>query len=92
MKNIELFGKEYEIIYNDSNCLDIEELKEKCTDYFEPFDYVFGDFAYEKIRLKGYYDSNNKKASKINDIAYLDDYKKNYCCYGAKTFLIKKVK
>ncbi len=92
MKNIELLGKEYEIISNDSNCLNIEELREKCTDYFEPFDYIFGDYAYEKLRLKGYYDSSNKKASKINDIKYLDDYKKNYCSYGAKTFLIKKVK
>ncbi len=92
MKNIILNEKEYEVVSNDKDCLNVEELKEKYTDYFEGFDYVFGDYAYEKLRLKGFYESNNKKASKINDIKYLDDYKKNYCSYGARTFLIKKVK
>ena len=85
MKNIILNEKEYEVVFNDKDCLNVEELKEKYTDYFEGFDY-------EKLRLKGFYESNNKKASKINDIKYLDDYKKNYCSYGARTFLIKKVK
>ena len=92
MKNIILNEKEYEVVSNDKDCLNVEELKEKYTDYFDGFDYVFGDYAYEKLRLKGFYESNNKKASKINDIKYLDDYKKNYCSYGARTFLIKKVK
>ena len=91
MKNIELNGIIYEIISNDNNCLNVEELKEKVTDYFEPYDYIFGDYSYEKLRLKGYYDSNNKKANKINDIKYLESYKKDYCSYGAKTFLIKKL-
>lgn len=92
-KEIEIIinDKKYEIIENDDNCLDLEELYEKATDYFYDYDYIFGDYAYEKLRLKGYYDSKNKKAKPINDIKYLEDYKKNYCSYGGKTFLIKKV-
>ncbi len=89
---LELNNHDYEVISNDNNCLNKEELKDKCTEYFEPFDYIFGDYAYEKLRLKGFYDSTNDKASKINDIKYLEDYKKDYCNYGAKTFLIKKLK
>ncbi len=92
MKNIELNGNEYEIVVNEGDCLNKEVLQEKFTDYFEPFDYVFGDYAYDKLRLKGFYESNNAKANKINDIKYVDDYKKNYCSFGAKTFLIKKIK
>ena len=92
MKTIEINGVKYEIIKNDNDCINKQELSEKITDYFDPFDYIFGDYAYEKVRLKGYYDSNNKQASKINDIKYLDDYIENYCSYGAKTFLIKKMK
>lgn len=91
-KNIEINGVMYEIIRNDSDCINIEELSEKITDYFDDYDYIFGDFAYEKVRLKGYYESTNKKAKKINDIKYLDDYIKNYCSFGAKVFLIKKIK
>ena len=92
MKKIEINGIQYEIIRNDDNCLDAEVLSEKITDYFDPYDYIMGDFAYEKVRLKGFYDSNNKKANSINDIKKMDDYIKNYCSYGAKVFLIKKIK
>ena len=80
----------YEIVDDSDNCFN-DEIIEKITDYFDSFDYIFGDYAYEKVRLKGFYDSNNKKAKKINDIKYLNDYKKDYCSYGAKTFLLKKV-
>ena len=92
MKTIEINKIKYEIIRNDNNCINVEELSEKITDYFEHYDYIFGDFSYEKVRLKGYNDSNNKKVNKINDIKYLEDYIENYCSYGAKVFLLKKVK
>ena len=91
MKTIEINNIKYEIIRNDDNCINKEELSEKITEYFDDFDYIFGDYSYEKVRLKGYNDRNNKKATKRNDIKYLDDYITNYCSYGARVFLIKKV-
>ena len=92
MKTLELNEKRYELIINDDNCFNLEEVKERVTEYFDNYDYIFGDYAYDKVRLKGFYDSQNKKANKINNINTLEDYKKNYCSYGAKTFLLKKVK
>lgn len=92
MKKIEINGITYEIVRDDGNCFCKEDIEEKVTDYFEPYDYIFGDYAYEKVRLKGYYDSNNKNANKINDIKFLDDYIENYCSFGSKTFLLKKLK
>ena len=91
MKTIEINNIEYEIVQND-DCINKEELVDKITDYFDNYDYIFGDYSYGKIRLKGYYESTNKKAKSINDIKTLEEYKKEYCSYGAKTFLIKKVK
>lgn len=92
MKSIEINGVTYEIIENVGNCLNKSELEEKITDYFDNYDYIFGDYSYEKVRLKGYNSSDNKKANKINNINGLDKYKKTYCSYGAKTFLLKKIK
>lgn len=91
MQQVQINNKTYEIIENDNNCLDIELLKEKITDYFDNFDFIFGDYFCDAVRLKGFNDSNNKKTKKINDIKFLEDYKKNYCSYGAKTFLLKKI-
>ena len=92
MKKIEINGITYEIVKDPDNCINREELTEKITDYFDSFDYIFGDYSYDKLRLKGYYDSKNKKAKTINDIKYLKEYKEKYCNFGAKTFLIKKIK
>lgn len=90
MKKVEINGQEYEVVENIGDCIDINELKEKITEYFDDFDYIFGDYSYEKVRLKGYNDASNKKVNKINNIKGLENYKKNYCSYGAKTFLLKK--
>lgn len=92
MKKVVLNEMEYEIVKDEHNVFSIEEMMEKCTDYFIPFDYILGDYAYDKLRLKGFYDSKNPQTSMINDINYLEDYVENYCAYGAKYFLLKKVK
>ena len=94
MKNkvVEINSKKYELVKDDDRCFDLELVQEKVTDYFDDYDYIFGDYAYGKVRLKGYYDSNNKKAKKINDIKYLEEYIKEFCSFGAKTFLLKRIK
>lgn len=91
-KEMEINGIKYLIIRNDNDCIDVETLSEKITDYFDDYDYICGDFAYDKVRLKGFYESTNKKCKKINDIKNLDNYEKEYCCYGARLFLLKKIK
>ena len=92
MKKIDINGTMYELVKDEAGCFSKEDVIEKITDYFDDYDYIFGDYSYEKVRLKGYYYSKNKKAKKINDIKYLEEYIKNYCSYGAKVFLLKKIK
>lgn len=91
MKKYKINNKTYELIKNYKECFDEEEVIDLCTEYFAEFDYILGDYAYDKLRLKGFYESNNKKASKINDIKGVDNYIENYCVYGAKYFLLKKI-
>ncbi len=81
----------YQIIDNKNNCFNLDELKEKYTDYFYDFDYILGDYAYNKLRLKGFCDPKNKKCNKINDIREKDKYIKELCAYECNYFLIKKV-
>ena len=69
-----------------------DEVKYLFTDYFLDYDYVLGDYSYGRLRLKGFYDSDNKSVKKLNDIRYLDSYIKEYCSLGANIFLLKKVK
>lgn len=90
-KEIILENKIYEVIENKNNCLNLEELKEKYTDYFYNYDYILGDYAYNKLRLKGFCEKNNKQCNKINNIEIKDSYLKEQCAYKCNYFLIKKV-
>lgn len=84
-----LLDNNYKLTKGKEN-FDYEEVKKIFTDYFKDYDYILGDYSYGKVRLKGFYDSNNKKVKNINDIKYLDKYIKEYCSPGAKIFLLKK--
>ena len=56
MKKITINDKEYEVVENYNDAIDVELLQEKITDYFDGFDYIVGDWAYGKLRLKGFYE------------------------------------
>lgn len=91
-KEYEFNGKKYILDKDNGEAFDYEIVKELFTDYFDPFDYVFGDTSYNKLRLKGFCNKTNKRYSKINDINTLENYIENYCAYNSKWFLLKKIK
>ena len=51
-----------------------------------------GDIAYNKLRLKGFYESNNKKVKDINNYKNLDNYLKEYCAVDCRYYILKKIK
>ncbi len=91
-KEYEFGNNKYIVEKDDNNAFDYSVVKELFTDYFDVFDYVLGDIAYNKLRLKGFCKKTNKRYNKTNNIDTLDDYIKNYCAYNSKWFLLKKIK
>ena len=91
-KKIVVENREYEIIENKDNCFDLETFKELYTDYFYDYDYILGDYAYNKLRLKGFCDKGNKKMNKINDYSRKNAYIQQECAYNCKYFVLKRVK
>jgi len=89
--SIEIEKNKYELIKDYKNAFDLEEFQNKCTDYFYDYDYVVGDIAYGKLRLKGFYDEKNKKVNKINNYKNVDNYLKTNCANDCKYFIVKKV-
>ncbi|HOP65455.1 MAG TPA: DUF1027 domain-containing protein [Bacilli bacterium] len=89
---IELENIKYKVIKDEKNGFDIEEVKKKYNDYFNNYDYVVGDWAYGKLRLKGFNKKSNSNFNKINDFSLVEDYIKNNCAYGCKYFIIEKIK
>jgi len=91
-KTINIENKKYELVKNYKDGFNEALIKEKYTDYFEEYDYIFGDYSYDKLRLKGFYDKTNKKCNKYNNIEMLDSYIKNYCSFECRYFLLKNIK
>lgn len=91
MKEITINGKKYEIIEEYKDAIILETIEELATDYFDDFDYIVGDWAYGKLRLKGFYDSLNSKTNSSNDIKNFKKYLEEKCAYGCKWFKIKRI-
>ena len=53
MRNIIINNKEYTLQEDPFKAFEESLVKDTITDYFMPFDYIFGDFSYGKIRFKG---------------------------------------
>lgn len=87
-----LNNNEYELMKEYKNAFNLEELTNLMTDYFDDFDYILGDYAYNKLRLKGFFDDDNKRATEINKYSYLDEYINKYCAYECRYFILKKKK
>ncbi len=88
---MELLDQEYKLIKDNGECFDLELVKEKITDYFKDYDYIVGDIAYSKLRLKGFTKKNNKMNNEINDFDRLDKYILENCAYGCKYFILEKI-
>lgn len=92
MKKIVLNNTNYELIKNYKDGFNLEEVTDKYTDYFDDYDYIFGDWAYGKLRLKGFCDRINKIYNHMNDIRFLEQYIKDNCAYECRYFVLKKIK
>lgn len=92
MEVITLNGVNYQVIKNVRDAISIEEIEPKLTEYFDDFDFIVGDIAYSKLRLKGFNNSTNKNFKPINDVNNVEEYIKNNCAYGCRWFMISKIK
>lgn len=91
MKSVTINEHTYELLKDYREGFELPEVESKLTDYFEDYDYIVGDWAYGKLRLKGFYDSKNKKVNNINNYNDVDSYIKDFCASDCKHFIIKKI-
>ena len=89
---IEVEKNKYKLIKDYKDAFDKDLFLEKYTSYFENFDYIVGDIAYSKLRLKGFNNKDNKFYNKINDYKNVEKYLKENCAYDCKYFILERVK
>lgn len=88
---LKINSNNYLVIKDYGDTLSSINLDEIVTDYYDNFDYIVGDWAYGKVRLKGFYKHDNKNAKEYNDYKNVDSYIENNCAYGCKHFILEKI-
>lgn len=85
-------GEEYQVLVNETNGYRYDAFLERYQDLFAKFDYIVGDWAYDQLRLRGFYQIGTPKVPYDQRIETLEDYLNEYCNFGASYFVIGKKK
>ncbi len=88
---IEAENNKYKLIENYREAFDKETFLARYTDYYKDYDYIVGDIAYSKLRLKGFNKKSNKNFNQINDYKNVKKYIKENCAFDCKYFILEKI-
>ncbi|WP_226580209.1 YutD family protein [Halobacillus litoralis] len=89
---VEFLGKTYDILEDYQEGFQHEEVENRFSDILNKYDFIVGDWGYGQLRLKGFYDDQNSKATFDTKISTLEDYLYEYCNFGCSYFVLKRVR
>lgn len=81
---------EYSVEMDYREAFKQEDFNNRFSDILSKYDYIVGDWGYGQLRLKGFYDDQNTKATFDTKIGTLQDYLYEYCNFGAAYFILKR--
>ncbi|AGT33312.1 hypothetical protein M493_15480 [Geobacillus genomosp. 3] len=82
----------YELVENVKNAFNEEVFRARYADILGKYDYIVGDWGYNQLRLRGFFDDHNQKATYDTKISTLSEYLYEYCNFGCAYFVLRKVK
>ncbi|MDW0117582.1 YutD family protein [Sporosarcina thermotolerans] len=82
---------EYEMVKEYRDGFNEEALIARYSDVLSKYDYILGDWGYGQLRLKGFFEDRNSKATYETKISTLQDYIYEYCNFGCAYFVLRKV-
>ncbi|OQR54286.1 DUF1027 domain-containing protein [Bacillus cereus] len=83
---------QYEVIKNFRDGFSEEAFKERYAEILNKYDYIVGDWGYEQLRLRGFFDDSNQRSTYDTKISTLSEYLYEYCNFGCAHFVLRKVK
>ncbi len=82
----------FELVKEERNGFNEEAFKERYSEILNKYDFIVGDWGYNQLRLRGFFDDQNQKATYDTKISTLEEYIFEYCNFGCAYFVLKKVK
>lgn len=87
---VHIGDREYRITQNHREAFDPERLGERFSDVLSRYDFIVGDWGYDQLRLKGFFNTTNRKANPDQRIDTLEDYLYEYCNFGCAYFVLER--
>jgi uncharacterized protein YutD len=82
----------YEIVEERGDGYNEEAFLNRYSEILTKYDYIVGDWGYGQLRLKGFFDDHNQKASFDTKISTVSEYLYEFCNFGCAYFILKKTK
>ncbi|WP_042352223.1 YutD family protein [Bacillus massiliigorillae] len=83
---------QYEVVEDFRNGFNEEAFKARYSDILNKYDFVVGDWGYGQLRLRGFFEDQNQKASFDTKISTLSEYLYEFCNFGCPYFVVKRLK
>lgn len=80
---------EYTLVQNYHDGFDPERLGQRFESILNKYNYIVGDWGFEQLRLRGFYDDRNHSANRDQTISTLQDYLFEFCNFGCAFFVLE---
>ena len=84
-------NRQYKVVVDYREGFQVEKIGERFSEVLARYDYIVGDWGYEQLRLRGFFEVDNKKATPEQRIDTLEDYLYEYCNFGCAYFVIQRI-
>lgn len=81
----------FELVGSRGDAYNEDAINERWNEVLNRYDYIIGDWGYDSLRLKGFFDDRNPKATYDNKISTAQEYLDEYCNFGCRYFILKKI-
>ena len=81
-------GHPYVLVKNYRDGFRTDKLTERYSQILTKYDYIVGDWGYDQLRLRGFYESGSKKGTPSQNIDRLMDYLYENCNFGCAYFVL----
>ncbi|MDA1476305.1 DUF1027 domain-containing protein [Bacillus sp. CLL-7-23] len=82
----------FEVVKDVKSGFNEDAFKARYSDILNKYDYIVGDWGYNQLRLKGFFDDQSQKATFDTKISTLDEYIYEYCNFGCAYFVLKRLR
>lgn len=86
--HFEINKHSYEIVHNYRNAFDLDKFTDRFSMILSKFDYIVGDWGYDQLRLRGFYDHHNPLYTPDRGVDTIQDYIYEECNFGCAYFVL----